>query len=58
MHLRAVWLFNFSQVGIAAELPSGSLSQSNLDYTSFYDFLLQGREAYEKIPMERFNIRT
>ncbi|EPS94441.1 hypothetical protein FOMPIDRAFT_1134364, partial [Fomitopsis schrenkii] len=45
-------------VGIAAELPSGSWSQSNLDYSSFYDFLLQGQEAYERIPIERFNIHT
>ncbi|KAH9934282.1 ketoacyl-synt-domain-containing protein [Fomitopsis serialis] len=43
-------------VGISAELPSGTENEKNLDFDSFYDFLLQGREAYEKIPKERFNI--
>ncbi|KAH9918099.1 ketoacyl-synt-domain-containing protein [Fomitopsis serialis] len=45
-------------VGIAAELPSGDWSESNLDYNSFYDFLLQGGEAYEKMPADRFNMHT
>ncbi|KZT71132.1 ketoacyl-synt-domain-containing protein [Daedalea quercina L-15889] len=48
--------FPVAIVGVAAELPSGSWSQRNLDYNSFYDFLLQGGEAYEKIPLERFSI--
>ncbi|CCM00168.1 uncharacterized protein FIBRA_02196 [Fibroporia radiculosa] len=43
-------------VGIAAELPSGAHSTTNLDYQSFFQFLLEKREAYEKIPPERFNI--
>ncbi|TFY55679.1 hypothetical protein EVJ58_g8093 [Rhodofomes roseus] len=43
-------------VGIAAELPSGDWSKSNLDYSSFYDFLLQGGQAYESIPLDRFNV--
>ncbi|KAG2119200.1 hypothetical protein DEU56DRAFT_137340 [Suillus clintonianus] len=29
---------------------------SNLDYTSFFDFLMNERQAYEKIPGDRFNI--
>ncbi|KAI0068531.1 hypothetical protein BV25DRAFT_1817381 [Artomyces pyxidatus] len=43
-------------VGIAAELPSGSWSSDNLDYDSFFRFLLDSAEAYERIPAERFNI--
>ncbi|CCM04656.1 uncharacterized protein FIBRA_06840 [Fibroporia radiculosa] len=43
-------------VGIAAELPSGSWSKQNLDFKSFSKFLLESGEAYEKIPLERFNI--
>ncbi|KAI0068519.1 ketoacyl-synt-domain-containing protein [Artomyces pyxidatus] len=45
-------------VGIAAELPSGQWSPENLDYSSFFQFLLESGEAYEKIPGERFNIST
>ncbi|KAI0768339.1 ketoacyl-synt-domain-containing protein [Trametes elegans] len=45
-------------VGVAAELPSGSWSDKNLDYGSFFRFLLERGEAYEKIPIERFNIHT
>ncbi|OBZ73412.1 putative polyketide synthase 22 [Grifola frondosa] len=45
-------------IGIAAELPSGSHSTTNLDYKSFFQFLLQHGESYEKIPQERFNIHT
>ncbi|KZT66436.1 hypothetical protein DAEQUDRAFT_739999 [Daedalea quercina L-15889] len=45
-------------VGIAAELPSGRWSKTNLDYVSFYDFLLQGGEAYETVPLERFNVHV
>lgn len=47
-----------SQVGIAAELPSGTYSKTNLDYKSFFEFLLEKGEAYEKIPLERFNTYT
>ncbi|KAK1220914.1 Mycolipanoate synthase [Marasmius sp. AFHP31] len=43
-------------VGIAAELPSGTESQGNLDYREFVKFLQDGKEAYEKIPLERFDI--
>ncbi|KAI0653728.1 ketoacyl-synt-domain-containing protein [Cubamyces menziesii] len=45
-------------VGIAAELPSGSYSATNLDHRSFFRFLLDRGEAYERIPLERFNIHT
>ncbi|KAL6298078.1 polyketide synthase [Sparassis latifolia] len=44
-------------VGIAAELPGGSKSAKNLDYKAFSEFLLQKGEAYETIPLERFNIQ-
>ncbi|KAH9934268.1 putative polyketide synthase [Fomitopsis serialis] len=50
--------FPVAIVGIAAELPSGKWSESNFDYISFYEFLLQGGEAYERIPLERFNVQT
>ncbi|CCL98280.1 uncharacterized protein FIBRA_00274 [Fibroporia radiculosa] len=43
-------------VGIAAQLPSGAYSDKNLDYQAFFQFLLEKGEAYEKIPLERFNI--
>ncbi|KAI0358347.1 ketoacyl-synt-domain-containing protein, partial [Trametes cingulata] len=43
------------QVGIAAQLPSGVHSATNLDYQAFIDFLLQGLDAYEPIPKARFN---
>ncbi len=46
------------QVGIAAELPSGAWSDTNLDHRSFFRFLLDRGEAYERIPLERFNIHT
>ncbi|KAG2142363.1 hypothetical protein DEU56DRAFT_979550 [Suillus clintonianus] len=43
-------------VGISAELPSGPHGTSNLDYASFFDFLVNEHQAYEKIPSDRFNI--
>ncbi|KAF5371761.1 hypothetical protein D9758_003565 [Tetrapyrgos nigripes] len=43
-------------VGIAAELPSGTESVVNLDYNEFIQFLLNGKESYERIPEERFSI--
>ncbi|KAH9840927.1 ketoacyl-synt-domain-containing protein [Rhodofomes roseus] len=45
-------------VGIAAELPSGAFSSVNLDHKAFFEFLLAGGEAYEKIPIDRFNIHA
>ena len=45
------------QVGIAAQLPSGSFSDINLDYDAFIDFLLDKGEAYEPIPPTRFNVK-
>ena len=47
---------SLQQVGIGAQLPSGTFSNANLDYRSFFEFLLQKGEAYEPIPKERFNI--
>ncbi|KAG1766333.1 hypothetical protein EV702DRAFT_1150480 [Suillus placidus] len=43
-------------VGISAELPSGLHGIGNLDYSSFFDFLMNEHQAYEKIPGDRFNI--
>ncbi|KAF7358399.1 Polyketide synthase [Mycena venus] len=38
-----------AQVGIAAQLPSGSTSTEDLDYNSFWDFLVNGKMAYEPL---------
>ncbi|KAK7007658.1 hypothetical protein R3P38DRAFT_2477121, partial [Favolaschia claudopus] len=43
-------------VGISGEFPSGTHSDRNFDYNSFFDFLLKGQDAYERVPTERFNI--
>ncbi|OJA18266.1 hypothetical protein AZE42_05820 [Rhizopogon vesiculosus] len=43
-------------VGISADLPSGPHGTENLDYQSFFDFLINEHQAYEKIPSDRFNI--
>ncbi|KAH7928982.1 ketoacyl-synt-domain-containing protein [Leucogyrophana mollusca] len=45
-------------VGIAADLPSGTYSEDNLDYPKFVEFLLNKGEAYEEIPSDRFNITS
>lgn len=44
------------QVGISAEFPSGTLSETNFDHQSFFDFLLSGKDASERVPADRFNI--
>ncbi|KAJ7463693.1 hypothetical protein FB451DRAFT_1042909, partial [Mycena latifolia] len=36
-------------VGIAAQLPSGSSSTEDLDYGTFWDFLVKGGRAYESL---------
>ncbi|KAJ7622843.1 polyketide synthase [Mycena polygramma] len=43
-------------VGISAEFPSGTLSENNFDHQSFFDFLLTGQDAAERVPKDRFNI--
>ena len=43
------------QVGIAAQLPSGTWANTNLDYDGFLDFLYEKHEAYEPIPSTRFS---
>ncbi|KAF7355656.1 Polyketide synthase [Mycena sanguinolenta] len=43
-------------VGLSAELPSGNTRDSNLDHDAFFEFLLAKGEAYEQVPVERFNI--
>ena len=48
----------FTQIGISAQLPSGSWAIEDLNYDSFFDFLLDKGEAYEKIPSTRFNSDT
>jgi len=40
-------------VGLAAQLPSGRHSDQNLDRHTFWQFLLDKKEAYEKLPQER-----
>lgn len=44
------------KVGISAEFPSGTLSETNFDHKSFFEFLLKGQDAYERVPKDRFNI--
>ncbi|KAJ7464985.1 putative polyketide synthase [Mycena galericulata] len=41
-------------VGISVEIPSGADSAKNLNHESFFEFLLNKRQAYEKFPPERF----
>ena len=43
------------KVGIATQLPSGTHSQDNLDYNSYWTFLLNKHDAYESFPSERLN---
>ena len=38
------------------EFPSGKVSARNLDTNSFFQFLLNGGQSYEKIPQERFRV--
>ncbi|CCM05253.1 uncharacterized protein FIBRA_07463 [Fibroporia radiculosa] len=45
-------------VGIAAEFPGGASHNHNLSYKSFAQFLLDGQEAYGRIPADRFNIES
>jgi len=40
-------------VGVSAEFPSGE--EENLDYSAYWPFLLERREAYGPIPDDRFN---
>ena len=43
------------KVGIATQLPSGAHSLDNLDYNSYWTFLLNQRDAYESFPAERLD---
>ncbi|KAK7039743.1 polyketide synthase [Favolaschia claudopus] len=43
-------------VGISAEFPSGTHSKKNFDHDSFFEFLLRGQDAYERVPSDRFNV--
>ncbi|KAJ7477422.1 hypothetical protein FB451DRAFT_1396408 [Mycena latifolia] len=36
-------------VGLAARVPSGLLSSTDFDYTSFWDFLMTSGKAYEPL---------
>ncbi|KAJ6466074.1 putative polyketide synthase, partial [Mycena vitilis] len=45
-------------VGIAAELPSGTYSEINLDHSSFFEFLMSFGESYEGIPSTRMDIEA
>ncbi|KIY47770.1 hypothetical protein FISHEDRAFT_44661, partial [Fistulina hepatica ATCC 64428] len=41
-------------VGLQAELPSGTHAEHNLSHTEFYKFLLEKKQSYEIIPLDRF----
>ncbi|KAK0480492.1 putative polyketide synthase [Armillaria luteobubalina] len=43
-------------VGISIELPGGQDLAENLGHSSFFQFLLDKRQSYENIPIERFDI--
>ncbi|KAK0432695.1 thiolase-like protein [Armillaria borealis] len=43
-------------VGISTELPGGQELPENLGYSAFFQFLLDKRQSYENIPLERFDI--
>jgi len=43
----------FPKVGIATQLPSGTHLQDNLDYNSYWDFLLNQHDSYESLPAAR-----
>jgi len=40
-------------VGQSVQLPSGRHASDNLDYHSFWNFLINKKEAYEDMPAER-----
>lgn len=46
------------KVGIAAELPSGEHSSTNLGYEDFHDFLMAKKDSYVKIPPDRMNVEA
>ncbi|CAK5282480.1 unnamed protein product [Mycena citricolor] len=41
-------------VGVAAQIPSGGFSEKDLDYRTFWDFLVSGSQAYQQITPELF----
>jgi hypothetical protein len=49
-------LIHFWQIGISTEFPSGPHSDHNLTHPEFFEFLLDKKLAYERIPAERFDI--
>ncbi|KIK61181.1 hypothetical protein GYMLUDRAFT_225393 [Collybiopsis luxurians FD-317 M1] len=40
-------------VGIAAQLPSGNFSENDLNYETFWDFLVNRGQAFEDIPISK-----
>ncbi|KAJ6555310.1 beta-ketoacyl synthase [Mycena vulgaris] len=44
------------QVGISAEIPGGDRTPKNLGHESFFEFLLNRGQSYEKLPAYRMNI--
>ncbi|KAF7374106.1 Polyketide synthase [Mycena sanguinolenta] len=56
MHQSTSNLKPVAVVGISAEFPSGTFSETNFDHQSFFDFLLTGQDASERVPKDRFNI--
>ncbi|KAH9944952.1 ketoacyl-synt-domain-containing protein [Epithele typhae] len=55
LHSRSTPSLHLSQVGVSAQLPSGHTGNVDLNYDSFFDFLLNKREAYEPVHAARFN---
>lgn len=51
-----IYLMRFQQVGIAAELPSGEHSTANFSHDELFKILLQKKETYQKVPIDRFDI--
>ncbi|KAI0313261.1 hypothetical protein OF83DRAFT_1286326 [Amylostereum chailletii] len=54
-HAHAASASKIAVVGIAAQLPSGSYSENDLDYESFWDFLRTKGQAYEDISPAHFS---
>jgi hypothetical protein len=57
-HIRKIPKPDSVQIGIAADLPSGTFSEKNLDHVAFFDFLLASGESYEHIPSNRLNFSS
>jgi acyl transferase domain-containing protein len=45
-------------VGIATELPSGTNADHNLSHDEFHEFLMAGKDSYERMPADRMNVEA